>query len=150
MAAPKTMFMSKVDAKGLVPQPGISLGWFVVLSSMDPHHNGALLELSTPVTVLSRGAQENTSMETWIDFNDKFISNGHALVFRPKQAAQDQAFTVRDREVPGPSANGTFVNSHKLMPGEVVELSDGDIVRVGRTELMFKSLWLSPSGRGGS
>jgi pSer/pThr/pTyr-binding forkhead associated (FHA) protein len=50
--------------------------------------------------------------------------------------------------VPGPSANGTFVNSHKLAPGEVVDLSEGDIVRVGRTELMFKSLWLSPSGRG--
>ena len=150
MASPKTMFMSAVDAQGMLPQPGISLGWFVVLSSLDPHHTGALIELATPVTVLSRGGQENTSMETWIDFNDKFISNGHALVYRPKQAAQDQAFTIRDREVPGPSANGTFVNSHKLGPGEVVELSEGDVVRVGRTELMFKSLWLSPSGKGGS
>jgi hypothetical protein len=150
MASPKTMFMSAVDAQGVLPLPGISLGWFVVLSSSDAHHIGALIELQTSVTILSRGAQENTSTETWIDFNDKFVSNGHALVYRPKQAAQDQAFTIRDREVPGPSANGTFVNSHKLAPGEVVELSEGDIVRVGRTELMFKSLWLSPSGRGGS
>ena len=150
MASPKTMFMSTVDDKGLMPTPGISLGWFVVLSSLDKQHNGALLELATPVTILSRGAQENTSMETWIDFNDKYVSNGHALVHRPKRASQDEAFTIRDREVPGPSANGTFVNSHKVAPVEVVELSEGDIVRVGRTELMFKSLWLSPSGKAGT
>ena len=150
MASPKTMFMSTVDAKGMVAASGISLGWLVVLSSLDAAQTGALFELSSPVTILSRGAQENTSMETWVDFNDKFISNGHALIHRPQRAAQDEAFTIRDREVPGPSANGTFVNSHKLAPGEVVELSEGDIVRVGRTELMFKSLWLSPGGKGGS
>jgi hypothetical protein len=149
MASPKTMFMSTVDDKGMMPTPGISLGWFVVLSSLDQQHHGALLELATPVTILSRGAQENTSLETWVDFNDKFISNGHALIHRPKRDSQDEAFTIRDREVPGPSANGTFVNSHKLVPGEVIELSEGDIVRVGRTELMFKSLWLSPSGKAG-
>jgi hypothetical protein len=149
MASPKTMFMSTVDAKGVATVPGISLGWLVVLSSLDARYTGSLLELTTPVTILSRGAQENTSMETWVDFNDKFISNGHALVYRPKQAGPDEAFTVRDREVPGPSANGTFVNSHKLTHGEVAELSEGDIVRVGRTELMFKSLWLSPSGKVG-
>jgi len=150
MASPKTMFMSTVDDKGMMPTPGVSLGWFVVLSSLDKQHNGALLELTRPVTILSRGALENSSMETWFDFNDKFISNGHALIHRPKRDSQDEAFTIRDREVPGPSANGTFVNSHKMMPGEVIELSEGDIVRVGRTELMFKSLWLSPSAKAGS
>jgi hypothetical protein len=150
MASPKTMFMSAVDDKGLVPVPGLSLGWFVVVSSLDTQYSGSLIELVTPVTILSRGSQENTSMETWIDLSDKFLSNGHAVVHRPGRDNQDEAFTIRDREVPGPSANGTFVNSHKLAPGEVVELSDGDIVRVGRTELMFKSLWLSPSGKAGA
>jgi hypothetical protein len=150
MASPRTMFMSAVDASGTVAQPGLSLGWFVVLSSLDAQHNGALLELTAPLTILSRGAQANTANETWIDFNDKFVSNGHALVYRPKRAAADEAFTISDRQVPGPSANGTFVNSRKLTPGEMVELSEGDIVRVGRTELMFKSLWLPPSGRGKS
>jgi len=150
MASPKTVFMSTVDSKGMVPTPGISLGWFVVLSSLDGQRTGALVELTTPVTILSRGAQETTSMETWVDFNDKFVSTGHAVVHRPQRDHQDEAFTIRDREVPGPSANGTFVNSHKLTPGEVVELSEGDIVRVGRTELIFKSLWLSPSGTGGA
>lgn len=150
MASPKTMFMSAVDASGTVPAPGLSLGWFVVLSSLDARQNGALVELGTPVTILSRGAGGNTAMETWVDFNDKFVSNGHALVYRPRRDAPDEAFTIRDREVPSPSANGTFVNSRKLGPGELVELSEGDIVRVGRTELMFKSLWLSPSGRDGA
>jgi hypothetical protein len=150
MAAPKTVYMSAVDSKGVAVSPGLCLGWFVVLSSADTRHNGSLLELTTQTTILSRGAQENTSIETWIDFNDKFISNCHALIFRPKRAHQDEAFTIRDRELPGPSANGTFVNSHKLAPGEIVELSEGDIVRVGRTELMFRSLWLSPSGKVGT
>ena len=148
MASPKTMFRSVTDGMGMLPMPGMSLGWFVVLSSLDAQRSGALVELATPVTILSRGAQANTAVETWIDLNDKFISNGHALVYRPKRAAADEAFTIRDRELPGPSANGTFVNSHKLTPGELIELSEGDIVRVGRTELMFKSLWLSPSGGG--
>jgi hypothetical protein len=138
-----------VDASGIVPAPGLSLGWLVVLSSLDAQHNGALIELCTPVTVLSRGAQANTANETWIDFNDKFVSNGHAIIHRPQRAVSDEAFTIRDREVPGPSANGTFVNSRKLAPGEIVELSEGDIVRVGRTEVMFKSLWLAPSGKAG-
>jgi hypothetical protein len=150
MASPKTVFMSTVDSKGAIPTPGISLGWFVVLSSLDSQRTGTLVELTTPVTILSRGAQETTSMETWVDFNDKFVSTGHAVVHRPHRDHQDEAFTIRDREVPGPSANGTFVNSHKLTPGEVVELSEGDIVRVGRTELIFKSLWLSPGGTGGT
>jgi hypothetical protein len=150
MASPKTIFMSAVDGRGMMASPGLSLGWFVVLSSLDTAQTGRLIELTTPVTILSRGAQESTSLETWVDFNDKFISNGHALIHRPKLSTQDEAFSIRDREVPGPSANGTFVNSHKLTPGEAVELSEGDIVRVGRTELMFKSLWLSPSGRTGA
>ncbi len=150
VASPKTMFRSVVDDRDFAAHPGLSLGWFVVVSSLEPQHNGALIELRTPVTILSRGAQESTSMETWIDFNDKFVSNGHALIYRPKRDSQDEAFTIRDREMPGPSANGTFVNSHKLAPGEVVELSEGDIVRVGRTELMFKSLWLSPGGKAGA
>ena len=150
MASPKTMFMSAVDASGMVPQPGVSLGWLVVLSSLDAQQDGALLELTTPISILSRGAGANTAAETWFDFNDKFISNGHAVIHRPQRESADDAFTIRDREVPGPSANGTFVNSRKLGPGEVVELSEGDIVRVGRTELMFKSLWLSPSGKGRS
>jgi hypothetical protein len=150
VAKPKTIFMSAVEGKGAAAVPGQSLGWFVVLSSLDADQNGKLIELAAPVTVLSRGAQENTAAETWVDFNDKFISNGHALVARPKRTHQDEAFTIRDRDKPAPSANGTFVNSHKLAPGEVVELSEGDIVRVGRTELVFKSLWLAPSGKGGA
>lgn len=150
MASPKTMFRSVVDDKDFAPVPGLSLGWFVVLASLDKQQEGSLIELRTPVTILSRGAQQTSSLETWIDLNDKFISNGHALVYRPKRDSQDEAFSIRDRELPGPSANGTFVNSHKVGPGEIVELSEGDIVRVGRTELMFKSLWLAPSGKAGA
>jgi hypothetical protein len=151
MASPKTMFAaSAADSRGVVTLPGLSLGWFVVLSSLDAARVGTLFELATPLTVISRGAKASTSAETWLDFNDKFISQGHAMVYRPQRAGGEEAFAIRDRETPGPSANGTFVNSHKLAAGERAELGEGDIVRVGRTELMFKSLWLAPGGKAGS
>ena len=67
---------------------------------------------------------------------------------RPAGNDRKPAFSICDRVDPGPSANGTFVDSHKLAPGEVVKLSEGDIVRVGTTEMVFKSLWLPPGGQG--
>jgi pSer/pThr/pTyr-binding forkhead associated (FHA) protein len=76
------------------------------------------------------------------------MSCGQAIVSRPVNNERTQSFAIRDRVDPGPSANGTFVDSHKLGRGEVVKLSEGDIVRVGTTEMVFKSLWLPPAGQG--
>jgi pSer/pThr/pTyr-binding forkhead associated (FHA) protein len=74
------------------------------------------------------------------------MSSGHAVLQRPGTGERTDAFTIHDRDNPGPSANGTFVNSRKLGPGEVVRLSDGDFVKLGATEMLFKALWLPPSG----
>jgi len=78
------------------------------------------------------------------------MSCGHAIVYRPAGNDRQEAFAIRDRVDPGPSANGTFVDAHRLGRGEIVKLSDGDIVRVGTTEMVFKSLWLPPGGQGPS
>ncbi len=144
LSAPKTVHLSATMMTGMIPAPGLSLGWFVVLHSPDQNRRGSLIELTAPVSVLSRGVRRGQPNEEWFDVQDEFMSGGHALVHRPLGTAIGEAFTIRDREQPGPSANGSFVNSQKLGPGEVVQLSDGDVVRLGTTEMIFKSLWLPP------
>lgn len=150
IAVAKTLCLSAVNLPSGAPVSGLALGWLVVVQSPDAKRIGSLLELAAPVSVLSRGAHGATAGEEWFDFADEFMSGGHALVSRPARADRHQAFSIRDRQDPGPSANGTFVNSHKLGRGEVVKLSEGDVVRLGTTEMVFKSLWLPPSGQGPS
>jgi pSer/pThr/pTyr-binding forkhead associated (FHA) protein len=146
MAAPKTMYLSAAEVQGVAATPGLSLGWLVVLQSPDEKRRGAIFELTAPVSVLSRGVRSATANEEWFGIDDEFVSSGHAIVHRPQGSDRSDSFTIRDRESPGPSANGTFVNSHKLRQGEIAQLSEGDIVRLGTTELIFKSLWLPPGG----
>ena len=146
MAAPKTLYLSAEERQGLLPAPGLSLGWLVFLQSPDEVRRGSVIELTAPVSVLTRGVRNTTTNEDWFDITDDFMSGGHAIIHRPKSSDRNDSFTIRDRESPGPSANGTFVNSHRLGQGEIVRLSEGDIIRLGTTELIFKSLWLPPGG----
>jgi hypothetical protein len=148
ISAPKTLCLSVVGEPGRSPEPGLGLGWFVVVQSPDEKRIGSLLPLVAATSVLSRGVRPPAADEEWFDFSDEFMSCGHSMVCRPTTADRNEAFAIRDRVDPGPSANGTFVDSHKLGRGEVVKLSEGDIVRVGTTEMVFKSLWLPPGGQG--
>jgi hypothetical protein len=143
MAAPRTLELSKMTNPGAVPGSGLALGWLVVLQSPDENRQGTLIELAAPESVLSRGSRPVAGQE-WFDFADEFMSSGHALVTRPGGDERAPCFGIRDRAEPGPSANGTFVNSHRLASGEILSLSEGDVIRVGVTELVFKSLWLPP------
>ena len=144
LVSPKTMFL----APGQVALPsqaagGMTLGWLVVLSSNDEAQRGALIEVDRPTLILSR-ADAAPPGDGVVKFEDSFMSSGHAILKRPQTGERTDAFTIRDREIPSPSVNGTFVNSRKLGAGEVVRLGDGDIVKVGTAELLFKSLWLPP------
>ena len=69
------------------------------------------------------------------------MSKGHSQIMRPRTGSRKAAFEIRDRETT-PTSNGTFVNSRRLPPGELAPLADGDIIKVGATEIVFKSLWL--------
>jgi FHA domain len=143
----KTMFF----APGQVELPaqaagGMTLGWLVVIRTSDESQKGSLVELDSDAVVLSRADALPTGAAKLVAFDDGFMSSGHAVLGRPLTGQRTDAFTIRDRDRPGPSANGTFVNSHKLVKGEVVRLADGDIIKVGTTELLFKSLWLPPVG----
>ncbi|MEP6651880.1 MAG: FHA domain-containing protein [Myxococcales bacterium] len=136
-------------AAGQVALPGhaagaITLGWLVVIRSLDEKQRGTLIDLDRQQVVLSRAGAAPVGADRVVQFNDNFMSSAHAVIGRPTTGDSGDAFTIHDREDPGPSANGTFVNSQKLRPNEVVRLGDADIVKVGATELLFKSLWLPP------
>jgi hypothetical protein len=145
MVAPKTMFGS--DASALqAGAPGMVLGWLVVLRSIDKERAGRLYELDSDAVVLSRMGAFEAGGVGLVEIADEYMSGGHSVLQRPRSRAKSDAFTLRDRWDPGPSANGTFVNAHKLGPNEQMRLADGDIIKVGATELLFKSLWLPAAG----
>jgi FHA domain len=139
LAYPKTVMLSSVDVAGVLP---LALGWMVVVRSPGTQLRGTLIELADSVTILSRADAAGIQGGKVIAIDDGFMSAAHATIRRPAHVGADAAFTIEDRRNPGPSANGTFVNSRKLGPAETVKLGDGDVVRVGATELKFKSLYL--------
>jgi hypothetical protein len=145
LVAPKTIFPGSLQGmsigRSLARTAGITLGWLVVIRSMDKTQRGQLIDLDSDANILTR-VGVGPGADKLIAFDDTFMSSGHAVVRRPPTGERTDAFTIRDRDDPGPSANGTFVNAHKLEGGEVARLSDGDIIKLGATELLFKSLWL--------
>jgi pSer/pThr/pTyr-binding forkhead associated (FHA) protein len=97
-----------------------------------------------PVTVLTReGAVAGLPGE--IALRDDFLSAGHALIRRAADGTEG-GFTIEDRRDPGPSANGTFLNGRRLDPGEVAQLCEGDEIRVGSSELVFRALFVPGEG----
>ncbi len=143
----KTMFFApgQVELPASQAAAGMTLGWLIVIRTGDESKKGSLIELDADA-VLSRADAPPIGSAKLVAFDDGFMSSGHAVLGRPQTGERTDAFTIRDRDRPGPSANGTFVNSHKLVKGEIVRLADGDIIKVGTTELLFKSLWLPPVG----
>jgi FHA domain len=135
----KTVILASVDVAGMLP---LALGWLVVLRSPKPALRGTLFDLSQPATILTRSDAAAVDGARVISLDDGFMSASHATIRRPARVTSDAGFTIEDRKAPGPSANGTFVNSRKLAPGETARLGDGDLIRLGATELKFKSLFL--------
>jgi hypothetical protein len=143
LVAPKTLFLSPGQSLGGVSRAseGMSLGWLVVVSTLDQRHRGALLELDQERSTLSRGEAPQPREPGLFEFSDIFMSSGHAVITRPRTGDRNGAFSIKDREG-APTANGTFVNSRRVLPGETVGLADGDVIKVGATQLVFRSLWL--------
>lgn len=139
LAYPKTVILTASDVAGVLP---LALGWLVVVRSPGTQLRGTLIELSDPITILSRADTAGVEGGKVVSIDDGFMSAAHATIRRPTHVTPEAGFTIEDRRNPGPSANGTFVNSRKLGPGATVKLGDGDAVRVGATELKFKSLYL--------
>lgn len=120
------------------------LAWLVVIDTPDQARAGSVLALQEPLTIVTRaGAVAGVPGE--IALRDDFLSAGHARIKRTHLGGEWR-FTLEDRRDPGPSANGTFLNTRRLGLGESPELCDNDEIRVGSTELVFRNLVL-PEGR---
>jgi hypothetical protein len=120
---------------------GEALGWLVVRRSPDPDRRGQLLSLGAVDTILSRrSSRQAAERPGQITFTDEFMSGDHAILRRA-----GRGFVVVERHAGGRSANGLFVNGRRLPAGEVAALVDGDVLRLGATELVFKQLHL-PEG----
>jgi FHA domain len=144
LVAPKTMFLARESMAASGRLEAMTLGWLVVVSTLDERNRGALLQLDQERSVLSRGEGGPNSQPGLFQFSDIFMSSGHATISRPRTADRRGAFSIRDREG-APTANGTFVNSRRIGPGESIDLADGDEIKVGATQMVFRSLWLPGS-----
>ena len=144
LVAPKTLFLSRDVQAASGHMEAMTLGWLVVVSTLDKRQRGALLQLDQERSVLSRGEGGSDRQGGLFEFSDIFMSTGHAIVTRPRTRDRNGAFSISDREGT-PTANGTFVNSRRLSFGESVELADGDEIKVGATQIVFRSLWLPGS-----
>jgi FHA domain-containing protein len=126
-------------------QRSLTLAWLVVVDSPDSGRDGAVLPVDQPVIVLTRyGAVAGVPGE--IALRDDFLSAGHAQI-KSVSAGAELQFTLEDRREPGPSANGTFLNGRRLAHGEAADLCDGDEIRVGATELVFRNLFVPGARR---
>lgn len=100
------------------------LGFLVMLSG---ERRGEVTPVVTPRTVIGR------SRDSGLFLDDDAVSGQHASIrCEVRQGSQQAVFVLHDLD----SENGTEVNGQRIT-GETV-LSDGDRLRVGRSELAFK------------
>jgi len=144
LVAPKTLFLSRNAMASSARADAMTLGWLVVVGTLDQRQRGALLPLEEERSVLTRGGGGANGQPGLFEFSDIFMSAGHAVITRPRTGDRRGAFSIREREG-APTTNGTFVNSRRLAPEESVDLADGDEVKVGATQMVFRSLWLPGS-----
>jgi serine/threonine protein phosphatase PrpC len=95
---------------------GVILGWFAFV---DPPKRGQVIPLEASTAI---GADPGCR----IVISDPCASSRHAEVFRT-----EYGFMIRDLR----STNGTFINNKRV---DEASLVDGDIIRVGNEEMVFK------------
>jgi hypothetical protein len=102
-------------------QPQVRSGRLVVLKSA-AIPEGTVFELDSSALTIGRGGQNDVPIE-----EDEFASARHAR-FEPRR----DGVWVQDRG----STNGTFVNGAQL--DRPRRLTEGDVVRVGETDLRYE------------
>ena len=116
-AAPPTAIF-EMSARNTT-EPTLAAGWLVVTQGPK---KGQIVPVEGS-TVL--GADPSCR----IVLTDGYVSARHSEVLRTQHG-----FLLRDLG----STNGTYINNIKLAPEEEVSLVDGDLIRAGTTEMMFK------------
>ena len=109
------------DGAGLAQQQAVQTGRLIVLKS-PAIPEGTTFELDASALTIGRGGQNDVPIE-----EDEFASARHAR-FEPRR----DGVWVQDRG----STNGTYVNGAQL--DRPRRLTEGDVVRVGETDLRFE------------
>ncbi|TVR76608.1 MAG: FHA domain-containing protein [Saprospirales bacterium] len=95
-----------------------------------------ILNLKPINYVLGRQHYTDMDCET-ILFEDSFISRKHCLLRYIKSLAKDDfRFAISDLN----STNKTFLNKTELNPEEEIYLDDGDIINIGRLEIVYREV----------
>jgi hypothetical protein len=120
---PQESFILAPSREGGVPAkpPPVRSGRLVVVRSLDLGE-GDGFELDSAQLTLGRGGQNDIALA-----NDEYVSARHAR-FEPRQ----DGVWVQDLG----STNGTYLNGARLEQPR--RLADGDIVRIGDTDLRFE------------
>jgi hypothetical protein len=118
---PEAAFGDKTQFIQIAPEkPRECVGWVVILSGTG---KGQDFRLVTGKNVMG------TAADCDIVLPDKYMSSRHAVLRH-----EEGTFVLVDLD----STNGTFVNDRRVSKEELI---DNDRVRLGRTELKFKSLY---------
>lgn len=73
---------------------------------------------------------------------DRYISHKHCMIEVMEQFGEIQCIITDDGSISTkgePSTNGTFYNEQRLSRYDKLFLSDGDKLRIGRTDFIFKT-----------
>jgi pSer/pThr/pTyr-binding forkhead associated (FHA) protein len=85
-------------------------------------HKGKNVPIAEQITI-GRDAHNTISID------DSMVSRDHALVQRIKEA-----FFIKDLD----STNGTYVNGNQIPKEKYFKLNRGDVVKIGRTEIIIQ------------
>ncbi len=64
--------------------------------------------------------------------NDELVSRRQAVILK-----DGENYFIKDLK----SKNGTFINGTMILPEEFVNIQEDDIIKVGRTEIVFKKFF---------
>ncbi|MFO0749655.1 MAG: FHA domain-containing protein [Myxococcota bacterium] len=112
----KTQFIQVVDEQEFKPV----VGWLVALNGSLKGHDFRIRDGKNVI---------GTAADTDIVLTDQYMSARHAVIRH-----EEGMFVMVDLD----STNGTYVNDQRCSKEELI---DNDRVRLGRTELKFKSLY---------
>lgn len=110
----------------MVPRKDAAPGRYL---SIEDEQGAHLLPLTRPITHIGRGLVAD------VRFEDSHVSRRHAIV-----AVRGSAVRILDDR----STGGTFVNGQRV---SMAELSDGDVVRVGRAVFRYTVIAAAPTRR---
>jgi hypothetical protein len=116
--------MGHDDDTKVIGGPPPSFAWLVV---MNGPRAGRILTLDAEGTTIGRDARSQ------IILDDNSVTAFHAKLRMEEDEEGDERFSIQDLA----TTNGTFVNGEAILKQF---LNDGDAVRIGETELVFKKV----------